>query len=86
MIYHVYYRANFNEDNPAESADVGNIKKDIIYTVVTGLDKINWDGKDRATCLTKVQVGFLKNDGSMDLDKDYSKCAGANKPVGFRNN
>ena len=65
-------------------ADVGNIKKDIIYTVVTGLDKVDWGGKDPQTCLTRPQVGFLKNDGSLDKDKDYSKCAGTLKPVGFR--
>lgn len=57
---------------------LGNAKKDQFYLELSGLDKVDWSGKDMLECITGAQIGS----GPASLSTaDHTYCIGWQKTI-----
>ena len=69
----------FKRSEIADST-LGNTKKDQFFLELSGLDQVDFDGKDETDCIESVQLGV----GDVALsDTDQTPCVGWQKTVGF---
>lgn len=64
--------------NAVVEGTLGNAKKDQFYLELSGLDKVDWKGKDALECITGAQIGS----GPASLStSDHTYCIGWQKTI-----
>ena len=67
-----FYRTKGN------GGDLGNNKKDLVYLMIIGLDKIDFGSLDMDFCLERMVVGIMPA-----TTDDHTACAAWDKDLGY---
>ena len=63
--------------------DLGNVKKDQLYLVLSGLNLVDFGSLDKVTCLQSVQAGTKHVENDADAQVNWAPCAAWDKDLGW---